>query len=1588
MTVSLRNSVASPADFLAELPAPLRMRLEQAKSKEEAAAILAEGAEAIDRMVEARPERAEEYAGLRSQIDELQQRVGSGMPAARYQEGLPGNVPPRVRLDSPAPEDVPQEPAFNPFGNYREGLPENAPVPVNLEGAQAAPESVPPQDQLEMVQTPPDEQAAMAERFMPTPQGVATQTPEAPFNLAGRLVAGRIETAINLPADVVQSVVQDARNMGRIVARNLFRNKETFTRLQRVRGPQNAKQMADIIAQISQDMKDAEPVEPLYQVRLNPPASNLGEKVTDVAGGVIDMVAEMAIIGKVVPSAGLSPYWKNILTWETQSRMHGGTPGMGAVMGTVFHGLGTVGSLGKTVEAKVLAKVASTALQGGAMFGQVKLEGGTDEDGMIAGLVPVAFAALGAKQTVKELQAAPRSEAPRIIKDAMKRVGTAVIDELHGKKSGMAGALQGQRGMAAIPPGQGGEPAPEPEVYAPAQPTVRPETGETVTGEGRVGPVPEARTPIRREVTIQNASDLVKYAAGYERGRIVGGMEVAGQKRAEMGSIEAAAQKTVDAAEAAAMKAITAQKKDTIRALTEGFKAGGKQAQDAATELMRYAEEKLPPEDFVRARTALDNILPGEVGKAFVAIERIAQKVDLQHAVGELKSVEASAKLDKYHPDDVDKIQTKLDEMAIVEPSAEKIVEARQTLDAYESGREPNIPPNRLKHARDVLKAASSPLARKQDADSVRKQAAELQADIEAAERRREMWESAHDRKKEALVQRTVEAAITNRPALAGQVTTNPLTGEKSLASKPEGTPAPHTSGNIVKRPLGEGESWDQALAGVMGRDVATEARHELIAHSNKGGLAVMGALQDFNRGLSRAGITPKDLTAAKSDGKNFTGPSGTVYPDVTTANLIDMAGHATDEGTLTEITRNTQEGFARRRLPSKTAKAFGQEATHDTPVKIPPKDIAAMVAELKNRRVGQASGYDLFRIMQAAWENNVAEPFRAEQIDTEFSTDIPSAAKRADSKSGYWHRERHGDAGIPDIGGKGKVGQTPISLRRTSSNDPIVWGDGISSYANMLRDSYAYFRYNAAVEQNAVLDDPRVQGAITEAFGAERARKINDTVVKGQREFAGTAVKKSDWVKRSVDWMTRRAIEGALPLSPRAILLSGQSWVMQAPLYAESLSAGQIAKIIAQAEATPLSRGRFRRFHETLMRSPSLHERYLESGHGLSSSGVSVDQTDVQYLTEKPAGGGLRVARLLPAVDQTFAAMANDIFIADARAKGLKGDVAADYVARKMEDVMFETQSSTDSLGKPSATLAENQGHLTGPLWALKNERTKNIGATVTSGREYFRDPSPKNRSLFLKRLGLLVGSSILYTAVGKGIRRVTAPDSEDRDGWMGFFYDFVEDVAIVGEAGATGIRSLVDFAKGKKVKLRFGDKSLMSGWIKAQEQMGEAVLNKLTSKPPKVGESETEKRNRLEAEDRETNRLFYALTNWVQSQGVPLGLVGQVIRGNLQGKMREAGDYYENAYSGIINNDPRGVADSIVGLYERGRIPVVGVDAKGNPEFDLSQLQSSMMTRLRGAGDEVFAKNAHKLNISIGSKTAKRLYDAWVKQGKPVQK
>ena len=101
------------------------------------------------------------------------------------------------------------------------------------------------------------------------------------------------------------------------------------------------------------------------------PPRTLGENIVDVGAGFAAMAAQIAATKKVAP--GIS----DPVAWEAQSLANGGTPGMGAMMGLMFHGIN------KIPGESSLAKAGKAAASFGVAGGLTKLEGGTWEDAAI-----------------------------------------------------------------------------------------------------------------------------------------------------------------------------------------------------------------------------------------------------------------------------------------------------------------------------------------------------------------------------------------------------------------------------------------------------------------------------------------------------------------------------------------------------------------------------------------------------------------------------------------------------------------------------------------------------------------------------------------------------------------------------------------------------------------------------------------------------------------------------------------------------------------------------------------------------------------------------------------------------------------------------------------------------------------------------------------------------------------------------------------------------------------------------------------------------------------------------------------------------
>ncbi|MBE3088016.1 MAG: hypothetical protein IMZ71_02720, partial [Chloroflexi bacterium] len=133
------------------------------------------------------------------------------------------------------------------------------------------------------------------------------------------------------------------------------------------------------------------------------PAEGFGEKATDVGAGLTSFLAQLAITRKILPAGTPEP-----IIWEVQSQLGGGIPLQGMVTRQAL------GGIGKIPTSTAAGKIGKVAAESGLFAGVTGVMGGSNEDMIVAALVPVGLNAWGfakQKQYITNLERSLRQKA-------------------------------------------------------------------------------------------------------------------------------------------------------------------------------------------------------------------------------------------------------------------------------------------------------------------------------------------------------------------------------------------------------------------------------------------------------------------------------------------------------------------------------------------------------------------------------------------------------------------------------------------------------------------------------------------------------------------------------------------------------------------------------------------------------------------------------------------------------------------------------------------------------------------------------------------------------------------------------------------------------------------------------------------------------------------------------------------------------------------------------------------------------------------------------------------------------------------------
>ncbi len=244
-----------------------------------------------------------------------------------------------------------------------------------------------------------------------------------------------------------------------------------------------------------------------------PEAETFGENIVDATANIVAMMAELAILRKILPAG--TPEW---MVWEIQNNLSGGKPGHGALM---YWTLAEVRKTFPGVEFKPSALRVLTT--GGIFVGATATDpDATVEDLIIAAGIPVALELAGlTRNRFKESPQESREKLSKVLSEAIGREVTPdIMDRVLKEASTTLPTKPEQPKVEAMPPKAspeapgaprtGAEVAKAPEVKAGAE--VAPEVKQGVSlvapkaaaEVSEVKPKPPAPEEVQRVVALRN----------------------------------------------------------------------------------------------------------------------------------------------------------------------------------------------------------------------------------------------------------------------------------------------------------------------------------------------------------------------------------------------------------------------------------------------------------------------------------------------------------------------------------------------------------------------------------------------------------------------------------------------------------------------------------------------------------------------------------------------------------------------------------------------------------------------------------------------------------------------------------------------------------------------------------------------------------------------------------------------------------------------------------------------------------------------------------------------------------------------------
>lgn len=1531
MTVTLRNSVASPADFLAELPAPLRMRLEQAKTREEAAAILAEGAEAIDRMVEARPERGEEYAGLRAQIDELQQKVQG---------------PPRVSLDAPAgaPDEVMPGPEVIPSRNA-------SPMRVNLDpGATPNVNNAAPRVSVDELAKKGGKQHPRDYQFGTLPNLNDWMPVEAANNFLGAVIEtslavrkygegrvrgkpGRGESRIGgkLPGE-------DESLVAKYRAKVESGEPGWTPRAQNLEG--GTEVYGDAVKATIEYLDDhpelkGKPAKSAWELVTSPrKLAMTTTRLVPYMGATIAL--GMVTRGKIVPFMfsmmveGQNAYDNAKAKGATHQQAN-----------DVRNSYGPVAAMLEMAQVGRLKKVAAQAAGLGLPVREFVLNA-VQEAGqeMAQGTAEETFDAVFAKQPIeggvwgfidRRLQEAIAITAMTGLAAGSARLtggsesGAKPDIELPPmeQQGGLRRAFAGDRGMAAIPPGQGPEPVPaaaqeppefvssEPKIedvpppdYDPSilremegggfarqniatgqeefvpnrppaevQPTVDPLQDVAATGGGAV---PEVRT----EGQIERFSDMITYAAGLKEGRWLGAESGAKQRGAELSPM----------------------------------------LRDATKKLLR--SEGMEEAD---ANALVDKFSAGMGNEHVAAVRKVAAIVDRRVAWAELKNLKKELRLDRMDSQTRAEAEAIIDALPDPTRKAETIAKLTEKLNDAEAYGE-------FYHGYADLKAARDALVKYELGQSYDKMTA---ADIrEFSEQVKTLigdWAERNTVRVDGQLVRTEDAALAlGESAAEGLVKMQPpepgavkkpdlLTRAENAMRKKVGQRVAHAVGgflrftkSMAKFPFSETASPGLKEHIVLGRQQAERMLNDRIDNMEAGALIFDPLRTEAQQLLHKHNLTPMRDAALRNDETQYRLPGG------------GKVGEGVTDSNLMMLTLLSERGITHDQLIQIWHN--GMDFGSGSPTKLSPSDIEN-IAKWTRAKHGEMMD-DFARVS-----------FQNPDI-TRVVSDAYEAAtgKKLPVEEGYVPSERTTQE-LLQLMRISAASDPSIIKPVTQSTKAYKIGGFLETVESYLTQAEYYQNLQFARDVQKTVNHPVAQKALDARLGKDGKRAFIKEMDKTLRGWLGIRPE-SNW---QFDRMFTNIAGAKLKLSMKAHGIQGVSWQSWGPRFAQDPGAYRAKSLEVMAESlVPGSKTRTRGLRVINEFAPLVKRRYEHEMHALMGTG-DTGATSYERLAMGKAPGRVSWPDTLSPMDQSGAIPAAELFVLDGLRAGLGEEAALKYAGRRLTIAMLKSQSGGDVFFQASAMLPENVNWFRRSEYFLGSERVRGldmVAEDVYDVTRYddvasWRNLSDSTQAYVTNRASGFAASrvrDVLLTLGAVGVAALLKRDKKDAVSlkeelkkelsaerwWKALGYELEGELPYYGRPIGVVNRAIQAARQGER-----GEIDILGGpvgdTVEGVERGGEATIGTVFAKPTK-GLSPAKKQAAEIAQRKRLVDIAVGVLNAAELGGVPSGDLRLMARKTSQIMNRGRDYYYDALKEAVKRKDADGIAAAKQRLIDLG--------------------------------------------------------------------